>query len=150
MDANTLIGISGSYSTVDTEERGLGENEADIDVFQGIIYGAKNIGAINISGQASYSFGDVSAEREITGGEITGDYDIDGFNIVGDASYQFDLDDNGYVAPLVGLRYGNFSSDEFTEVGGFNATIDGGTTDIFEGRVGAITGNKYELSLIHI
>ena len=147
---DTLIGISGSYSTASTDERG-GNGEADIDLFQIIAYGAKSYGPINVSAQASYSFGDVEAERTAAVSStvdetITGEYDVDGFNIEGEASYQYDLDGNGYIAPLVGLRYGNFSSDEFTEDGGLNAIIGGNTTDLFEGRAGFITGNSYELS----
>ena len=142
---DAIVGLSGSYSTASTDERG-GNGEADIDLFQIIAYGAKSYGPINVSAQASYSFGDVEAERTTSVETITGEYDVDGFNIEGEASYQYDLDGNGYIAPLVGLRYGNFSSDEFTEDGGFDAIIGGNTTDLFEGRVGAITGNSYELS----
>ena len=145
LTADSIVGISGSYSSADTDERS-GNGEAEIDLFQAILYGAKNYGPINVSAQASYSFGDVTAERTTSIETITGEFDVDGFNIEGEASYQFDLEGSGYIAPLAGLRYGNFSSDEFTEDGGFDAIIGGNTTDLFEGRLGAITGNQYSFS----
>ena len=137
--------MSASYSNIDVDQRSS-TSESDIDVYQVTLYGSKNYGNINVTGQASYARGEVSAERESATGDITGDFDVDGFNIQALASYDFELDDNAYVSPLIGLQYGDFSTDSFTEQGGLNLSVGSGSTDTFAGSAGFITGKKVELS----
>ena len=144
LDDNTILGLSGSYTDLNLDSRSTIESERDVSVFQVGAYAARQYGSLQISGQASYAFGDVDAEREAFE-QITGEFDIDGFNFQGLASYDYEFGNGYYVEPHVSLQYSNVSTDAFTEVGGLGLTIDDTSNDYFEGRAGATLGFRSNL-----
>ena len=91
------------------------------------------------------SYADASASRNSFTGLVTSDYDVYGINAEVNVSYDFLLDDNGYFAPIVGVQIANYSTDEFTEVGGLGLAVDIDDTNFLEASAGVITGREFDL-----
>ncbi len=137
----TLVGLAGSFSSVDIEGRGGNIDDRDLDLFQIGIYGAKQYGQFHVNAQASYLFGDVETERAAFE-TITGEFDIDGFNIQGLVTYDHEFGGGYYAAPLIGVQYSTVSTDSFTESGGLDLAIDEIDADDFELRSGLTLGAR--------
>ena len=140
-----MIGLSGSYSSADIELDRETRDDIDLDVFQINAYAARRYDRLFINGQIGYAFADVSAERSTSLGLVTSDYDSDGITAQINATYDFALDDNGYFSPQVGLHYGNFSRDRYTENGGLDLRVEVDNNDYLEAKFGVITGTEHEL-----
>jgi len=142
-DDRTVIGISGSYSDINIEQRRSAGDETEINSYQITAYGLRKYGKLQVTGQLGYINGNGDTERTALGETITaGGIDIEGFNIQAEASYSYKLGKTGYFAPVIGLQFADISVDGFTETGGLNLTVGDIDNDYFEGRVGFRVGEQ--------
>ena len=144
LDDQTIVGVTGSFSEVNIDANRDANSSSNLDIFQIGVYGSRQFGQLNVSGQASYVAGEGDTQRAAFE-TITGNFDIDGFNIGALASYDFEFGDY-YVAPLLGLQYSSIDTDGLTESGGLNIQVEDSNTDFIEGRAGATFGVRQELS----
>ena len=87
---DTLIGLSGGYVRLNTEADRDSDDLVEIDVFQITGYAAKLIQGWEISGQASYAFGEADTQR-FAFERITGNYDVDALSFEGHVRKAFRL-----------------------------------------------------------
>ena len=145
LNNDTIIGISGGYSSIDIDNDRANANEDDVDLLNVTLYASRDYGPWFANGQAGYSFGDVDSVRVgINNDLITSSSDVTGFNVQGIVGYDFDLRGAGYFTPVAGIHFGNFSQDGFTEEGGLNLTVGDLDTTYVEGKAGVRTGNLYD------
>ena len=143
LSSDTIIGLSGSYSTIEIDADRDANDQTDIDVLQVTAYGAHRVGAFEISGQLGYATGDVESQRQAFE-LIQAEYDIDGFTAQALASYKLGFADSYYAQPLVGIQYGSVDTDAFTENGGLDISFGDRTSDYVEGRIGLRLGTEIE------
>ena len=139
---DTLIGVSLSDADIDIDQRRFANDESEIDLLQLNLYGAKQLGALQINGQLTYVDGDVDSTRTALGASILSDFDVDGYSLQAEANYALKLGSSGYFTPRVRLSYTDLSTDSFTEVGGLNSTVSGFDDSFFEGEIGFRIGDQ--------
>jgi uncharacterized protein YhjY with autotransporter beta-barrel domain len=139
---STLLGLSVAYSNIDTDLDRASGGESELDAYHFSVYAAHRAGPVFLSGQAGYTTSDIEAVRltNLGAGTIRSDFDVDGFSAQLNASYDISLGGNGYFAPLVGLNYSRFSTDDYVEDGGLDLLIDVESTDFVEARGGFLLG----------
>jgi len=115
----------------------------DISVYQLTAYGSHRVGAVELSAQLGYAFGDIESEREAFE-TIESNYDLDGLNAQAMASYTYNFAESYYLEPLIGVQYSSISTDAYTEAGGLNLSIGARSSDYFEGRIGARLGTQIQ------
>ena len=147
-DDNTLVGITGGYSQIDVDQNRSIQSEEEIDILNVTAYASHKFGPWFANGQIGYSNASVDTARNsgLENGDITGSFDTNGFNVQGQVGYDFDLEDRGYISPLLGIHWGNYSSDDHTEQGGLNLEIEGADVTYVEGKAGFIAGNVIDLA----
>jgi hypothetical protein len=140
--ANTLVGVTAGYSSIETDLDRSNAGQTDLDAYHVGVYAAHREGAFFVSGQLGYTSSDVEAVRStnLGFGTIRSDFDVDGFSAQLNVSYDISLGGGGYLAPLAGIHYSSFSTDDFVEDGGLDLLIDVENTDVFEGRLGFLIG----------
>jgi outer membrane autotransporter protein len=145
---NSVVGISGAYSKVETDLDRSNSGETELDAYHISVYGAHRSGPFFVSGQLGYTSADVAAVRatNLGGGIIRSDFKVDGLSARIDATYDFDLGGGTYLAPLAGLLYSNFGTDDFVENGGLDLLIDTESTEFVEGRLGVLLGSETKRS----
>lgn len=126
---------------MNTEADRDSDDLVEIDVFQITGYAAKLIQGWEISGQASYAFGEADTQR-FAFERITGNYDVDALTFEGHVRKAFDFDGNNYAAPYAGLRYSAVGTDAFTEDGGLDISIEDTDENYLQGQAGLTVGHR--------
>ena len=141
LGGDALIGLSGGYVRLTTESDRESNDSVDVDLYQITGYAAKLIQGWEVSGQASYAFGEAETQR-FAFERISGEYDVDALTFEGHVRKAFDFDGNNYAAPYVGLRYSAVGTDAYTEDGGLDISIDDTDENYLQGQAGLTVGHR--------
>lgn len=129
------IGAAYTYADIDVDQRGRGNERADINASQISGYVGYDSDKIFATGIAGYSFNSVDTNRQGPAGAATSNFDLDGFRAQGRLGYKLGSEKFD-VSPYVGLNFANLSSDSYTETGALDLSIDPTTVSYLEGTAG--------------
>ena len=122
VNPNITIGAAGSWSSTDVSFDTLGDN-AEIDTWQGGLYGSYGIGKSYVDATASYASHDVSAERliDLPADDFiaTSSYNATAWSVTGELGHIWRVG-RVDVQPSVGLAYTSVSTDAFNETSASN------------------------------
>jgi uncharacterized protein with beta-barrel porin domain len=123
VNPNITVGAAGSWSSTDVSFDTLGDN-AEIDTWQGGLYGSYGIGKSYVDATASYASHDVSAERliDLPADDFiaTSSYNATAWSVTGELGHIWRVG-RVDVQPSVGLAYTSVSTDAFNETSASNA-----------------------------
>jgi uncharacterized protein with beta-barrel porin domain len=131
------IGLAYSYAAIDID----GAELSEIDSSQITAYFGYNKDKTFINGLVGYSFNNVDAARSNLVGTTLSSYDVDGIRAQLNAGYDLGGEKIGFT-PFVGLNYASLSTDDFTETGGLNLSVDAANVSFLEGRIGGRLATK--------
>lgn len=147
VDPNLVVGIAGMYaSAVTTTDGGV---RSTADTYAAAIYGAWTRGGWELDSQIGLGKTELSSRRNFTVGatSFTATGGTSGWNLMASSELGYRLPmtlagQSGFVKPLVGVTYGDFRRNPFTEVGagGFNLTVMGDTPTRVMSKLGFAAG----------
>ncbi|WP_153000676.1 autotransporter outer membrane beta-barrel domain-containing protein, partial [Chlorobium limicola] len=142
-----LLGASVGYASMDLSMDDLSEN-ADVESWQGAIYGFYKDGPLHVGLIGSYGSHDYSTTRNIdfscVNRTATADYDADDLSAAIEVGYRIETGKNTFIMPTASLQAIWLSRDAFTEKGAsaLNLIVDEEHTTSLPGRIGLTFGGK--------